>query len=183
MAWSTSQLAQLAGTTVKAVRHYHKVGLLEVPERTTNGYKQYQVAHLLRLLQISRLAELGVPLAEIALLGRADKDPDEAIRVLDVELATTVNRLQRTRAELALILRHRVPTELPAGLSEVVDELPNADRSLAKVYSRVSDESTTEKLLRVNKSAPHTGADEESEALDAGATGRVGTPIGSTDAG
>ncbi|MDJ0336655.1 MerR family transcriptional regulator [Cryobacterium sp. PH31-O1] len=165
MAWSTSQLAELAGTTVKAVRHYHKVGLLEEPERRTNGYKQYQVSHLLRLLQISRLAELGVPLAEIASLGRADKDPDEAIRVLDAELAVTVDRLQRIRAELALILRHRSPAELPAGFSEVAGELSNADRSLVMIYSRVFDESAMEELRRSIKSEPRTAVDDELEAL------------------
>jgi DNA-binding transcriptional MerR regulator len=68
MAWSTRQLGDLAVTTVKAIRHYHEVGLLEVPERTANGYKQYQVAHLIRLLQIKRLRDLGVPLSQIAAL-------------------------------------------------------------------------------------------------------------------
>lgn len=165
MAWSTSQLAELAGTTVKAVRHYHKVGLLEEPERLTNGYKQYQVAHLLRLLQIVRLAELGVPLAEIASLGRADHEPDEAIRVLDTELAATVDRLQRIRAELALILRHRSPADMPAGFSDVAGELSNADRSLVMIYSRVFDESAIEELRQVIKSEPRTGADDEFDSL------------------
>jgi MerR family transcriptional regulator, thiopeptide resistance regulator len=165
VAWSTSQLAELAGTTVKAVRHYHKVGLLEEPDRRTNGYKQYQVPHLLRLLQISRLAELGVPLAEIASLGRADKDPDEAIRVLDTELEATVLRLQRIRGELALILRHRSPAELPAGFSEVASELSEADRSLVMIYSRVFDETAMEELLLAIKREPRTDVDAELEAL------------------
>ncbi|MBX0301124.1 MerR family DNA-binding transcriptional regulator [Cryobacterium sp. 1639] len=69
MAWSTRELAELAGTTLKAVRHYHQIGLLDEPGRTSNGYKQYQVAHLVRLLQITRLANLGVPLAQIAQMG------------------------------------------------------------------------------------------------------------------
>jgi DNA-binding transcriptional MerR regulator len=68
MAWSTRQLGDLAVTTVKAIRHSHEIGLLEVPERTANGYKQYQAAHLLRLLQIKRLRDLGVPLSQIAAL-------------------------------------------------------------------------------------------------------------------
>ena len=33
MAWSTRQLAELAGTSLRAVRHYHDVGLLPEPER------------------------------------------------------------------------------------------------------------------------------------------------------
>ncbi len=52
MAWSTRQLAALAGTTLRAVRHYHEVGLLDEPERASNGYKQYRTEHLLRLLRI-----------------------------------------------------------------------------------------------------------------------------------
>ena len=86
MAWSTRQLADLAGTTVKAVRHYHKVGLLDEPERLSNGYKQYQVAHLIRLLQIVRLSELGVPLAQIATLDQSEERPDDAIAVLGFEM-------------------------------------------------------------------------------------------------
>src|SRR6185312_16235456 len=33
VAWSTSELAHLAGTTARTVRHYHDVGLLEEPRR------------------------------------------------------------------------------------------------------------------------------------------------------
>ena len=57
------------------MRHYHEAGLLDEPERRSNGYKQYGVPHLLRLLQIRRLRDLGVPLAQIEPLGRADEDP------------------------------------------------------------------------------------------------------------
>ncbi|WP_399921406.1 MerR family transcriptional regulator [Streptomyces kanamyceticus] len=48
-AWSTGQLAELAGTTTKTVRHYHETGLLDEPERAPNGYKRYGVSHLVRL--------------------------------------------------------------------------------------------------------------------------------------
>jgi hypothetical protein len=54
VAWSTREIAELAGTTVRAVRHYHEVGLLDEPKRRANGYKQYGVAHLIRLLRIKR---------------------------------------------------------------------------------------------------------------------------------
>ena len=178
MSWSTSQLAQLAGTTVKAVRHYHEIGLLDEPERKTNGYKQYQVAHLLRLLQITRLAGLGVPLAQIASLAHADQDPDEAIRVLDAELEATVERLQRIRGELALILRHRAPPEMPPGFSEVASEMSTADRSFIMIYSRVFDDPTMDQLRRLIEAEPRTDADEQFDALatdaDRGTRRRLG---------
>lgn len=54
MTWSTRQLAELAGTSVRAVRHYHDIGLLAELERASNGYKRYGVAHLLRITGVNR---------------------------------------------------------------------------------------------------------------------------------
>jgi DNA-binding transcriptional MerR regulator len=139
MAWSTRQLAELAGTTVKTVRYYHDVGLLDLPERAGNGYKQYQVPHLLRLLQIRRLSDLGLPLAQIAALGRADEEPADAIRLLDAELAATIERLQRVRAELAVILDHRAAVDVPEGFADVAAGLSETDRSMLLIYSRILD--------------------------------------------
>ena len=146
MPWSTRQLAELANTTVKAVRHYHAIGLLDVPERTANGYKQYGVSHLIRLVQIKRLSDLGLPLSQIAAMGRADEEPDEAaIRVLDAELEATIDRLTRIRAELALILRHRAPPEVPSDFASLSRDFSDTQRSLLTVFSTVfSDEDMAE---------------------------------------
>jgi DNA-binding transcriptional MerR regulator len=147
MAWSTRQLAELAGTTVKAVRYYHQIGLLDVPERTANGYKRYEVAHLIRLLQIKRLSDLGVPLSEVASMGRADEDPDEAIRAVDAELEATIARLNRVRAELAVILRHRAPAYSPPVLAPIFRDLSDRQRSLLTVCSAVLSEESIEEFL------------------------------------
>lgn len=165
MAWSTRELADLAGTTVKAVRHYHKLGLLEEPERKTNGYKQYQVRHLLRLLQIARLAELGVPLAQIATMDHADRDPIAALRTVDAELEATIARLQRIRGELASILTHRAPVELPAGFGPTATELSEADRSIIMVMSRVFDQGAVQEMQRMLRDEPSTEADIELDTL------------------
>ncbi|MFC8801557.1 MerR family transcriptional regulator [Promicromonospora sp. NPDC057138] len=169
MAWSTRQIAELAGTTINTVRHYHEAGLLEEPERRSNGYKQYGVPHLLRLLQIRRLRDLGVPLAQIESLGRADEDPAEALRVLDAELEVTIERLQRARSELALILRHRAPADLPPGFSSVADVLSEPNRSLIMIYQQVYDESAMSDLRQMLQETPRTDADEELDALPADA--------------
>jgi DNA-binding transcriptional MerR regulator len=138
VAWSTHQIAELSGTTVKAVRHYHKVGLLEEPERGPNGYKRYRVAHLTRLLRIKRLADLGVPLSRITAMGDyLEEYPEGAFRAQDAELAARIERLQRSRAEIALILRHRAPVDLPPEFAPVTVGLSEADRSLMVVVSRV----------------------------------------------
>ncbi|WP_020013201.1 helix-turn-helix domain-containing protein [Promicromonospora sukumoe] len=169
MAWSTRQLAEIAGTTIKAVRHYHEIGLLDEPARRSNGYKQYETAHLVRLLQIKRLSDLGVPLAQIASMGRADQDPDEALRVLDSELEATITRLQRVRAELAVILRHRAPADLPAGFSAVGGELSDVDRSMLMIYAQVFDDDAMDALRTMMHEQPVTAADDEFQALPADA--------------
>ncbi len=138
MAWSTRELAELAGTTLRAVRHYHQVGLLAEPDRRSNGYKQYGVAHLVRLLRIKRLVDLGFSLPQIADLGELDDHPAEALRALDAELATTIDRLQDARVELRTLLDHAAPTDLPPELASAAHvDLSEADRAFVTVLGRV----------------------------------------------
>ncbi|NKY55306.1 MerR family transcriptional regulator [Nocardia flavorosea] len=136
MSWSTRELAELAGTSVRTVRHYHDVGLLEQPERGSNGYKRYGVAHLLRVLRIKRLADLGIPLSRIADMGE-NEYPRESLHTLDAELAATIERLQRIRMELALILRQGSHTDLPPDLTPVSTEFTEADRAYTVIANRV----------------------------------------------
>jgi DNA-binding transcriptional MerR regulator len=139
VAWSTREIAELAGTSLRAVRHYHQVGLLAEPERRTNGYKQYGVAHLVRLVRIKRLTDLGFSLPQIAAMGDTDDHPEEALRALDAELAATIERLQRARVELGIILESSAPTDLPPEFvpPDTVAKLSHADRSLVVVLTRV----------------------------------------------
>lgn len=139
MSWSTRQLAELAGTSLRTVRHYHEVGLLAEPERAANGYKRYGVTHLVRLLHIKRLTDLGFSLSRIAAMDEAEQHPEQALRTLDAELAATIERLQRARLDLALLLRHAAPTDLPPhmGLAATGTELTEADRAFVTVLSRV----------------------------------------------
>ncbi len=139
MAWSTRELADLAGTSLRAVRHYHQIGLLPEPERRSNGYKQYGVAHLVRLVRIKRLTELGFSLAQIAALGESDDHPEQALRELDAELASTIERLQRARDELGVLLEHSAPTDLASDFvpPDVAAKMTAADRKLVVVLSRV----------------------------------------------
>ncbi|NQX28316.1 MerR family transcriptional regulator [Microbacteriaceae bacterium VKM Ac-2854] len=164
MAWSTQQLARIAGTSVKTVRYYHQLGLLAEPERAANGYKQYQGAHLVRLLQIIRLTELGVPLAQISAMEEGGDDPRESLRLIDAELEATIGRLQRIRDELAVILSRGASADLPAGFREPAGGLPQSERSMLMVLSRVLDESAMRDLERMNDE-PRTSVDDEFDAL------------------
>ena len=71
-----TQIADLAGTTPRAVRHYHRLGLLEVPP-TVRGRREYGVEHLARLLRIRWLADGGLSLRQVAEIIASDPEPVE----------------------------------------------------------------------------------------------------------
>lgn len=169
MAWSTRQLAELAGTTLKTVRHYHAVGLLPEPERRANGYKQYGAAHLVRLLRIRRLVDLGIPLVRIADMVDDPGSGADALRALGDELDRQIDRLQRMRDEIASIVEHGGGADLPEGFSDVGGHLSAADRSLMLVYSRIYDDTGMERLRTMVDELGATPLDAELEALPADA--------------
>jgi DNA-binding transcriptional MerR regulator len=120
------QLAKFAGVTVKAVRHYHKRGLLEEPPRDSSGYRRYRAEHAIALVKIKTLADAGVPLARIKELLAAD--PDEfatAIADIDRKLQERVAELLRTRERLAQLthLSGGVRLFVSAEVAEFLDRL------------------------------------------------------------
>ena len=162
MAWSTSELAELAGVTVNTVRHYHRLGLLPQPERRLNGYKQYGVSHLVCLLRIRRLVDLGVPLAQIGDVSAGDESTPDALREIDAQLAAQIERLQRARDDIALVLEGKGPADAPAGFESVASRLSQADSSMLHIYSQLYDESALADLREMVEVEP----DALSKAVD-----------------
>lgn len=149
MSWSTRELAELAGTTVNTVRHYHRLGLLDEPGRRYNGYKQYGVHELVRLLRIRRLAELSVPLSQIAQVSAGGKSTPEGLRELDNELERKIDRLQNARADIATILREDAPADSPAGFASVASRLSESDNSIIHIYTQLYDADAIADLRRM----------------------------------
>ncbi|WP_328990924.1 MerR family transcriptional regulator [Kribbella sp. NBC_01245] len=97
-----SRLAAHAGVTVRAVRHYHQIGLLPEPERDHSGYRAYNAAAVVRLIQIHTLADAGVPLARVQeLLDAGAEEFAAGVEQIDKELLAEIRRLQSTRKRLA----------------------------------------------------------------------------------
>lgn len=127
------QLANAAGTTTRTVRHYHRLGLLEEPRRRSNGYREYDVGDVLRLMRVRWLADSGVPLAAVASIlsddaaGEGSSDPAADLRALIGALNGERERLARRQTRLAAMLADvesgRPLSALPA---EVVDALAAA---------------------------------------------------------
>ncbi|HEY2787956.1 MAG TPA: MerR family transcriptional regulator [Gaiellales bacterium] len=63
--WRIGELAGLAHVSVRTLRHYETVGLLQPTARTEAGYRLYAGDDVARLYRILALRSLGLPLAEI----------------------------------------------------------------------------------------------------------------------
>ena len=97
-----SQLAAYAGVTVRAVRHYHQIGLLPEPGRDRSGYRTYGAAAVVQLIRIHTLAAAGVPLARVQeLLDAGSKEFADGLQEIDKDLRVEIRRLQDTRRRLA----------------------------------------------------------------------------------
>ena len=112
------ELAELAGTTARSIRHYHSIGLLAEPRRDDSGYRRYGAAHLVRLVRIRRLRAVGMPLEQIAahLPGGTDEHADlqTSLRALAEDITRQIEGLQALRQKV-LDLASRQGTE-PTGV-------------------------------------------------------------------
>lgn len=96
------QLAAYAGVTVRAVRHYHQIGLLPEPERDASGYRRYGATAVVSLVKIRTLADAGVPLSQIGGMLEADAPAfAEAVRRVDTHLREEIERLEISRKQVA----------------------------------------------------------------------------------
>ena len=96
------QLASYAGVSIRAVRHYHQIGLLQEPNRDASGYRTYDAVAVVRLIRIRTLAKAGVPLARVREL--LDADPQTfaaATTEIDRQLRTQIRALQEHRRQIA----------------------------------------------------------------------------------
>lgn len=85
--------ASFVGTTPRAIRHYHEIGLLPEPERGGDGRRRYGYDEMIRLLWIRKMADAGIALDDMrdafadAAVAGADSDHDVAV---------VLERLERT---------------------------------------------------------------------------------------
>src|SRR5262245_46864865 len=117
------RLASYAGVTIRAVRHYHQIGLLPEPERTYSGYRTYDAAAVVRLIRIRVLAEAGVPLARVQEL--LDAGPEEfahGIQEIDKDLRAEIRRLQGNRKRIARLAAGE-HLALPQSVVDYLDRL------------------------------------------------------------
>ena len=79
MDWSIQDIARLAGTTSRTLRHYGDVGLLEPSRIGSNGYRYYDEHALARLQRILMLRDLGLSIPAIAEVLAGQRDNAQAL--------------------------------------------------------------------------------------------------------
>jgi DNA-binding transcriptional MerR regulator len=90
-----SQLAQIAGVSVRTLHYYDEIGVLHPSSRSPAGYRIYSQPDLLRLQQILLYRELELPLGEIlAILDDPSFDVVLALESHRLSLAAKCERLQ-----------------------------------------------------------------------------------------
>ena len=80
MDWSIQEIARLADTTSRTLRHYGQLGLLQPSRIGRNGYRYYDQRALIRLQRILMLRELGLGLPAIAEVLRDHNETVPALR-------------------------------------------------------------------------------------------------------
>lgn len=89
---TVSEVARLAGVSVRTLRHYDSIGLLPPGRVAPNGYRYYGRPELLRLQRILLLRELGVPLPAI---GRILDEQDDEVSALQDHRMQLLQERQR----------------------------------------------------------------------------------------
>mgnify|MGYP000019291981 CR=1 FL=1 len=91
------ELGNETGVDIETIRHYEKIGLLSVPPREPNGYRNYETSHLERLAFIRHCRALDMPLADVKRLldfiTHPEVDCGEINRLIDAHLHNIRERL------------------------------------------------------------------------------------------
>lgn len=142
----SGQLAHLTGVSTDTLRHYERLGLLRLPQRTAGNYRDYSPASQQRVELIQRALTIGFSLSELmTILAVRDRGGapcrhvralmDSKIHAVDEQIKNLVSlrvelnrlskdwdrRLRRTKPGQAARLLEAVP---PTPSSRVVSGLP-----------------------------------------------------------
>ena len=155
-AYTVSQLANMAGVSVRTLHHYDQIGLLAPRARTEAGYRLYGESELLRLQQILFYRELDVPLDEICrILDDPGFDPVTALKGHRRSLRRRVERLTRLLTTIDRTIERLTEEdamltdeELYAGFTP--EQAERYSREARETYDRAIVEETERRLRRLS---------------------------------
>ena len=98
-----NQLSKLANVLSKTIRYYEEVGLLPKASRNSNGYREYKLVDVDRLIFIRRCRELQIPLEQIKVLIQVQTDKSSSCSEVDLLIAQQLEKVRQTISELSLL--------------------------------------------------------------------------------
>ncbi len=98
------ELARKTGKSVRALRHYEELGLLQA-SRSDGGFRLYGSDELARVYWISKLQDMGFSLSQIQGLIATVEESDNAPEAMDSLREMFRSRLQRTREQVERLLQ------------------------------------------------------------------------------
>lgn len=108
----SGQLARQTGVSTDTLRHYERLGLLPLPQRTTGNYREYPPTSPQRVELIRRALTIGFSLAELkTVLAVRDKGGSPCSHVRDLlrskihDLDQQIRNLVSLRAEMNRLSR------------------------------------------------------------------------------
>ena len=118
MDWSIQDIARLAGTTSRTLRHYDDVGLVKPSRIGANGYRYYDADALVRLQRVLLLRDLGLGIPAIAEVLAGRRDDTAALRTHLEWLSAERDRLARQYASV-----ERTLTQLEGGEKPMAEDM------------------------------------------------------------
>ncbi|MFH9730315.1 MerR family transcriptional regulator [Streptomyces sp. NPDC017260] len=90
--------AAFAGTTPRAIRHYHAIGLLAEPERGSDDRRRYGYDDMIRLLWIRKMADAGISLDDIRAAFKDTTGIEQSMARLEESLASKAAAVEAQRS-------------------------------------------------------------------------------------
>lgn len=142
----SGELARLTGVSADTLRHYEKLGILAMSQRTTGGYRLFPRTAVQRVQLAQRALQLGFSLHELSEILRSRDNGDapchrvlnlteEKLRSLDLR----IEQLQQTHAYMRRLVRewkkklkHTAPGSKAMLLHSLVDTPTNKSDNLKR---------------------------------------------------
>lgn len=155
--YTVSQLAKIAGVSVRTLHHYDHIGLLSPSGRTEAGYRLYMEDELLRLQQILFFKELEVPLGEIkAILDNPDFDQIKALQSHRRLLAKRTERLHYLMKTIDKTLHRLTENDMTITDAELYEgftkeQIERYEREALELYDRQTVQETLQRVRQMSK--------------------------------
>ncbi len=128
----------MAGTTIKSVRHYSDIGLVQPVSVTESGYRLYSSKEIWQLNMITTLRSLGFSLPDIAKLQEGEISVHQAIQLQLEAVRHQKNLYERMEQTLEKALQIKDSEESLSFMQNIVDVMKqSAETRQAQLIQKV----------------------------------------------